>query len=56
MGVVNLGVAGNRLLSDGNSPGALARFDREVLVPPGVTHLVVMKGSTTSDAASARRM
>ena len=44
MGVVNLGVAGNRLLSDGNSPGALARFDREVLVPPGVTHLVVMEG------------
>lgn len=44
MGVVNLGIAGNRLLADGNSPGALARFDRDVLAPPGVTHLVVMEG------------
>jgi lysophospholipase L1-like esterase len=44
MGVVNLGIAGNRMLTDGNSPGALARFDRDVLVPPGVTHLVVMEG------------
>lgn len=44
MGVVNMGITGNRVLSDGNSPGALARFDRDVLVPPGVTHLVVMEG------------
>jgi lysophospholipase L1-like esterase len=44
MGVANLGIAGNRVLADGNSPGALARFDRDVLAPAGVTHLVVMEG------------
>jgi len=44
LGVANLGIAGNRVLADGNSPGALARFERDALVPPGVTHLVVMEG------------
>ena len=44
MGVLNLGIGGNRVLSDGNSPSALARFDRDVLVPPGVTHVIFMEG------------
>lgn len=44
MAVLNMGIGGNRVLSDGNGPNALARFDRDVLVPPGVTHLVVMEG------------
>jgi lysophospholipase L1-like esterase len=42
--VVNLGMSGNRVLSDGNGPSALARFDRDVLAAPGVTHLIVMEG------------
>jgi lysophospholipase L1-like esterase len=44
MAVVNAGIAGNRLLSDGNTPSALARFDRDVLIPSGVTHVIVMEG------------
>ena len=45
--VLNVGFAGNRLLSEGN-PGAginaLARFERDVLAQPGVTHVIVMEG------------
>jgi lysophospholipase L1-like esterase len=48
--VVNEGIAGNRLLSDGSgiSAGfgvsAWARFDRDVLALPGVTHVVLLEG------------
>ena len=52
--VVNEGIAGNRLLSDGSAVGAgfavsfgasgLARFDRDVLSLPGVTHVVLLEG------------
>jgi lysophospholipase L1-like esterase len=44
MGVLNAGIGGNRVLSDGVGPGALARFDRDVLAQPGVTHVVVLEG------------
>ncbi len=44
MAVLNLGIGGNRVLSDGNGPNALARFDRDILVPPGVTHVIFMEG------------
>ncbi|MCT2587202.1 SGNH/GDSL hydrolase family protein [Actinophytocola gossypii] len=57
-GVLNLGVAGNRLLHDPNPPpgsepenfaeffghSALRRFDRDVLARPGVTDVVVLIG------------
>jgi lysophospholipase L1-like esterase len=46
--VVNAGVAGNRLLRDGALPSlgvnALARFDRDALAMPGVTHIVLLEG------------
>lgn len=46
--VVNEGVAGNRLSADGprRSLGisALARFDRDALSVPGVTHIVLLEG------------
>jgi lysophospholipase L1-like esterase len=46
--VVNAGIAGNRVLSDGAiamfGEGALARLDRDVLSVPGVTHMVVLEG------------
>jgi lysophospholipase L1-like esterase len=42
--VVNAGIAGNRVLTDGAGVNALARFDRDVLLQPGVTHVVVMEG------------
>lgn len=44
MAVLNAGIGGNRLRLDGTGPNALARFEREVLTPPGVTHLLVLEG------------
>jgi len=44
MAVLNAGIGGNRLRLDGAGPNALARFEREVLTPPGVTHLLVIEG------------
>jgi lysophospholipase L1-like esterase len=49
-GVLNLGIAGNRVLHNAPAawtlygPGALARFDRDVLAQPGVSHLIVFEG------------
>jgi lysophospholipase L1-like esterase len=45
--VINAGIAGNRLLSEGAPQvgvNALARFDRDVLMQTGVTHVVIMEG------------
>jgi lysophospholipase L1-like esterase len=42
--IVNQGIGGNRLLHDGLGPNALARFDRDVLAQPGVTHLILLEG------------
>jgi lysophospholipase L1-like esterase len=42
--VVNQGIAGNRLLRDEVGEHALARFDRDVLSIPGLTHVLVQFG------------
>ncbi|MEV4621163.1 SGNH/GDSL hydrolase family protein [Asanoa sp. NPDC049573] len=42
--IVNQGIAGNRLLRDEVGEHALARFDRDVLATPGVTHVLVNFG------------
>jgi hypothetical protein len=42
--VVNHGISGNQLLRDGAGVSALARFDRDVLSTPGLTHVVVLEG------------
>jgi lysophospholipase L1-like esterase len=42
--VANEGIGGNRLLSDIIGLSALARFDRDVLSLPNVTHLVLLEG------------
>ncbi|MEW9534178.1 GDSL-type esterase/lipase family protein [Microbispora sp. NPDC049125] len=42
--VVNQGIAGNRLLRDEVGEHALARFDRDVVSIPGVTHVLVHFG------------
>jgi lysophospholipase L1-like esterase len=42
--VLNFGIGGNRLLRDGLGTNALARFDRDVLVRPGVRWLIVLEG------------
>ena len=44
MGVLNVGIDGNRVLVDGAGISALARFDREVLAQPGATHVFVLEG------------
>ena len=42
--LLNEGIGGNRLLNDGLGPNALARFERDVLSQPGVTHVIVLEG------------
>lgn len=42
--VLNQGAGGGRILRDGLGTAALARFDRDVLAPPGVRWLVVFIG------------
>ena len=44
VGVLNEGIAGNRVLTEVVGPSALARFDRDVLVQSGVTHVIVLEG------------
>lgn len=52
MGVLNLGIGGNRLLTDGLGVSALARFDRDVLAQSGVTHVIVLEGINDIGLAS----
>ncbi len=42
--VLNQGIGGNHLLTDGLGPNALARFDRDVLAQTGVRYLIVLGG------------
>lgn len=44
LGILNLGIDGNRVLADGAGVSALARFDRDVLAQAGVTHVFVLEG------------
>jgi lysophospholipase L1-like esterase len=43
-GVVNHGISGNQVLADGAGQSALARFDRDALSVPGLTHVIVFEG------------
>ncbi len=43
-GVVNHGISGNQVLANGAGESALARFDRDVLSVPGVSHVIVFEG------------
>lgn len=58
--VANEGIAGNRLLSDGSGASeglgasALARFDRDVIALPGVTHVVLLEGVNDIGFAGAK--
>ena len=54
--VLNAGIGGNRLLSDGAygaGRNALARFEDDVLSQTGVTHVIVMEG--INDIGNARQ-
>ncbi len=55
MAVLNVGIGGNRMLTEGAPQAgvnALARFDRDVLTQPGVTHVIVLEG--INDIGNAR--
>jgi lysophospholipase L1-like esterase len=57
-GVANQGISGNRVLSLGAGPSALARFDRDVVMTPGVTHIVLLEaindiGGSARDGTTA---
>jgi lysophospholipase L1-like esterase len=43
--VLNAGIAGGRLLHDVLGPNGLARFQRDVLGQPGITHVIVEMGN-----------
>ncbi len=50
--VLNLGIAGNRVLGDGAGISALARFDRDVLAQPGVKWLMILEGINDMNGAA----
>jgi lysophospholipase L1-like esterase len=52
MAVLNAGIAGNRVLTDGAGQNLQARFDRDVVAQPGVTHVIVLEG--INDIGQAR--
>ena len=43
-GLLNEGIGGNHLLTDGLGPNALARLDRDVLAQVGVRYVIVLEG------------
>lgn len=43
-GVLDAGIGGNHLLTDGLGPNALARFDRDILAQTGVRVVIVLEG------------
>lgn len=44
VGVMNVGIGGNRILHDVTGPSALARFDRDVLELANVKYIVLLEG------------
>ena len=55
-GILNAGIGGNRVLSEGtygSGINALARFEVDALNHPGVTHVIVMEG--INDIGNARQ-
>ncbi len=44
LSVINKGIGGNHVLTDGLGPNLLARFDRDVLAQAGTKYLIVLEG------------
>jgi enterochelin esterase-like enzyme/lysophospholipase L1-like esterase len=42
--VINAGISGNGVLATIAGPSALLRFDRDALMQPGVTHVILLEG------------
>lgn len=51
--ILNHGIGGNRILHDRAGPNLLARFDRDVLVQPGVRWVIVLEG--LNDIGTSRK-
>jgi lysophospholipase L1-like esterase len=51
--VVSAGISGNRVISDGSGPSALARADRDVFSVPGLTHVILLEGINDIGKAGA---
>lgn len=56
--VINAGISGNRVLTFGAGPSLVSRFDRDVMMQPGVTHVIILEGindisRSTIDTVSA---
>jgi len=43
LGVVNVGISGNRVLLDGYGPNALSRIDRDVVARSGARYMIVLE-------------
>ena len=52
LSVINTGIGGNHLLTDGLGPNALARFDRDVLARPAAKYLIVLEAINDLGALS----
>ena len=52
VGVLNQGIGGNHMLTDGLGPNALARFDRDVLAQTGVRTVILLEGINDLGALS----
>ena len=52
LAVLNVGIGGNRVLGGGAGRSALARFDRDVLLQTGVSHVIVLEGINDINRAS----
>lgn len=52
LAVLNVGIGGNRVLGGGAGRSALARFDRDVLLQTGVSHVIVLEGINDISGAS----
>jgi len=44
LAILNQGIGGNRVITDGLGPNALSRFDHDVIAQPGVRYLIVLEG------------
>jgi lysophospholipase L1-like esterase len=51
--IMNAGIGGNRVLTDGAGANALSRFDLDALSAPGVSHVIVLEG--INDIGQARQ-
>ena len=54
LAILNHGIGGNHLLTDGLGPSVLARFDHDVLAQTGVRYLIVLEG--VNDLGGLSRM